>query len=127
MRVSRSGRNGLLAGRFEFCAGRNLAKFQIAPQGNRQTSRKRDNADASHALAGECVALVEPLAQLAGRLEAQPAPRELHHQPSGPPVANLADTLLDFTGAAGVRGRRQAQATGELTAVVKLPPAEQFL
>jgi hypothetical protein len=71
--------------------------------------------------------VIEPLAQLAGRLEAQPAPLEFDHQPSCPFVAGLADALFDFAGAACVRLRCQAQATGDFPAVVKLPPAEQFL
>src|SRR5471032_957462 len=121
------GCNRVAAGWLECCPERNLTLFQIAPQGDRQTARKRHYADASHALAASREALVEPLAQLAARLEAQPAPREFDHQPSDPFVAGLADTLLDLTGAARVRRRRQAQAAGDFTAVMKLSPAEQFL
>src|ERR1700675_1002291 len=89
--VRRSGRNGVAAGWLECCPERKLTVFQVAPQGDRKTARERDNADASQALARTCKAVIEPLAQLAGRLEAQPAPLEFDHQPSRPFVAGLAD------------------------------------
>src|SRR5580658_6217348 len=72
--IRHSGRNGVAAGWLECCPERNLTVFQITPQGDRQTARKRHYADASPALAASREALIEPLAQLAGRLEAQPAP-----------------------------------------------------
>ena len=125
--IRRSARNGVAAGWLECCPERNFTLFQIAPQGDRQTARERHYADASHALAASREAPSEPLAQLAGRLEAQSAPREFHHQPSRPFVAGLADALFDFAGAACVRRQCQALAAGDFTAVVKLPPAEQFL
>src|ERR1700730_656356 len=125
--IRRSGRNRVAAGWLESCPERNLTIFEIAPQGDRQTARERHNADASQPLAGTCKALVKPLAQLAGGLEAQPAPREFHHQPPGPLVAGLADALLDFTGAACIRRGRQAWPAGAFPAFVNLPPAEQFL
>ena len=75
--IRRSGCNRVAAGWLECCPERNLTVFQIAPQGDRQTARKRHYADTSHALAASREALIEPLAQLAARLEAQPAPCEV--------------------------------------------------
>src|ERR1700675_4176600 len=58
--IRRSARNGVAAKWLESCPERNLTLFQIAPQGDRQTARKRDYADASHALAASREALIEP-------------------------------------------------------------------
>jgi len=44
--------------------------LEIAPYCDCKTARKRDNADASLTLPRTAEALVEPFAQLAGRLEA---------------------------------------------------------
>ncbi|MEA3089731.1 MAG: hypothetical protein QOJ04_1073 [Caballeronia sp.] len=58
--VGRSGCNGVAARWLECCPERNLAILQIAPQGDRETARERDNADTSQALATTCKALVKP-------------------------------------------------------------------
>ena len=100
--------------------------FEIAPQGNRQTPCERHDTDAPQSFAGAGKPLVEPVAELAAGLEAQPAPRKLDHQPSASPVARLADTQFERTGTAGIWRRRQVQAAGHFPTVVKQPPAKQF-
>ena len=82
--------------------------LEITPQGDRQTACERDDTNAPHPLAGTGKALVEPVAELAARLQAQSAPGELDHQPPASFVACLADALFNLTGAAGVRRGRQA-------------------
>src|SRR5438445_982560 len=88
-------------GRLERGPGRDLAVLEVAPQGNSQPSRQCDDAYATHALAATGEAPVEPLAQGAVGLQAQPAPRQLHQQGSRSLVAGLADALLDLAVAAG--------------------------
>lgn len=58
--VGRSARNGVAPRWLECRPERNLAILQIAPQGDRETARERDDADTSRALATACKALVKP-------------------------------------------------------------------
>src|SRR5471030_393164 len=126
MSFSRSGPHGVDVARLEYRTDGDLAVLEVTPQGDRQTACERDDTDAPHPLAGTGKALVEPAAELAAGLQAQPAPGELDHQPSASFVARLADTLFNFAGTAGARRGRQAQTAGHFSAIAKLSPTEQF-
>src|SRR5258708_7318780 len=126
MSFSHSGPQGVDVARLEYRTDGDLAVLEITPQGDRQTACERDDTDAPHPLAGTGKALVEPVAELAAGLVAQPVPGEFHHQPSASFVARFADSEFDLTGAAGIGRGCQAQAAGHFAAVAKLPPAEQF-
>src|SRR5246127_5502160 len=112
--------------RLEYRALGDLAVLEKAPQCDRETPCEGHDTYAPQPLAGTGKALVEPVAKLAAGLQAQPAPGEFNHQPAASFVARLADTLFNLAGATGVGRGRQAQATGQFPAVVKLSPAEQF-
>src|SRR5262249_3134302 len=61
------------------------------------------------------------------RLETQPAPRELRHDPADPVVAGLADALFVVALTTLVGGRRQPCQCAHLAAIRKSPPAEELV
>src|SRR5213593_606955 len=103
MTCSAASRGSLCAGGLERGAGRDLAVLDVAPQRDGQAPRQRHDAYAAHALAAAGEAPVEPVAQVAARLQAQPPPGQLHEQGAHALVAGFADALLGLAVAAVVR------------------------
>src|SRR6185437_14881358 len=100
-------------------AGGHFAGFDVAPQRDQQLACHCHDHDLADAALGTAGAFVEPAAERAVRLEAQPAPGQLHHDPAHPCTAVLADPLLAFhaTTVEGCSG--QANEVGESTAITE--------
>src|SRR3546814_6302939 len=85
---------------------------QEPPEGDEQLARQSDDGDAPHPAALVADPGLEPAAERAVRLMAQPQPGELDGDLPGPPVAGLADPLLmvDPTAAPGRGGQPEIAA-----------------
>src|SRR5258705_2099526 len=81
----------------QLCAFGDVAVLQIPPQSNRETSRYRDDRNASRAAVRSRAlgAPVEPLGEGAAGLVAQPGPCHLHQERADPPGTLFTDHLGD--------------------------------
>src|SRR3546814_4725070 len=84
-------------------AVRHRAGLDIAPQRDQQLAGERHDHDLADASFGTAGALGEPAAQRALRLEAQPAPGQLHQAAPRPGVAAAVEPLLALQAAAAER------------------------
>ena len=84
----------LLSGCAGARTGRQFAGLEVAPQRDQQLAGERHDHDLADASFGAAGARGEPEAERALRLEAQPAPSQLHQDAAYPRIAVLADPLL---------------------------------
>src|SRR3546814_19753051 len=97
---------------------------QEPPEGDEQLARQSDDGDAPHPAALVADPGLEPAAERAVRLMAQPQPGELDGDLPGPPVAGLAAPLLmvDPTAAPGRGG--QPEIAAPLAPVLEVLPEQ---
>src|SRR5688572_18803119 len=96
-----SGCSVVLSGGLEPCSGGHHAVVQVPPQSYQQLARQGHDADALAALGARVAEAAHiPLGQIAGGLQSQPGPGNLHHGCSHAAVAVLAETLFSSTVAA---------------------------
>ena len=116
-----------LAAAFHFLelgAFRHHAVFYVAPQGNRQSSRHRNDRHTSTAFVGGLAMglLREPDGELTVRLIAQPHPRHFYEQRSDSSVTLLADALVDSRRTTVIRLRYESNTRSNLFLIIKLSP-----
>ena len=98
-------------------AGGDYASGDIAPQGDHQLAGERHDGNAPDTALEIADPRVEPAAQLALGLVAQPQPCELDRQCAGAPVARFADTLIAMAGSTVVGRIGQPEKTANLAAM----------
>src|ERR1700757_2001302 len=98
----------------------NKSGGEIAPQGDDQLARQRDDGDAPGAFAGIGRAREKPAAEPAVRLMAEPEPGQFDRLLTGAPIAGLADALLAVDAATLPGTGRQSAIACDLTPVAEI-------
>jgi hypothetical protein len=102
------------------------ARLEISPQRDEQFSSKRDDANASHALADAETRSI-PDTQGTRGLIAEPSPlRELHHGPAEVAIPGAGDALIVCCLPALVRRGRETGQGAQLSAVSNLSPGKDL-
>jgi len=112
--------------RFEGRTVRHDPRLDTPPQGHEQLARHGDNPDPASAAPAMPKALLIPLGQRTLRLQAPPAPGNLHRHRAAGGVAGCGDTLLRGGVATRIGSGRQAAQGADLLPIVTRPPAEKL-